>query len=113
MVVSLLMTVGPARTRRGTHRGRFTPQEGRFTVERADLQVCGPLEVLAPEWEELVFSLAPMRLSAERHFHRELLPRWEVKSPCRAANPPCRAANSPCATSTASCCRAGRRACAS
>ncbi|KAK3263771.1 hypothetical protein CYMTET_27449, partial [Cymbomonas tetramitiformis] len=39
--------------------------------------VCGPLEVLMPEWQELTFSLAPMRLSAQRHFHRTVLPAWE------------------------------------
>lgn len=36
------------------------------------------MEVLAPEWEELSFSLGPMRLSAQRHFHRVVLPAWEV-----------------------------------
>jgi hypothetical protein len=34
-------------------------------------------QVLAPEWRRLVFSLAPMRLSAQRHFHRAVLPAWE------------------------------------
>jgi hypothetical protein len=50
----------------------------RLIVDCNTRPTCGPLEVLAPEWRRLVFSLAPMRLSAQRHFHRAVLPEWEV-----------------------------------
>lgn len=50
----------------------------RLIVDCNTRPTCGPLEVLAPEWRRLTFSLAPMRLSAQRHFHRAVLPAWEV-----------------------------------